>query len=382
MSVIVVQCMAKLELGGAQKRIIELMRDLKNKGILISGEGGELYYDVKKEFKNRHLTLVCLKREIKPFYDIICLFRLRNLLIKLYKNNDMIILHTHGSKAGVLGRIVSGTLPFVCSVHTVHGFAISPYVNFFKRFIYLNAERFSALFGDVIITQTKVHIDRLKEWGIGRRNKIYWIPNSIKYSDYELRSRRYKKKEITIGTVANFKAQKNPFMWAEVAKKIVEKYPQTNFVYIGDGPLKKKTEELIGDSERIKLLGWQEDVPQILKGIDIFFLPSRWEGLPRTVLEAMAAGIPVVASSVDGTIEAVKDSVTGYLLSPSDLDGYVKKLSELIKDEVKRGKMGREGRERVEKFFSYNKMIKKTFRLYKSLGLTYCGKAAKIKRLN
>ncbi len=370
MSVIVVQCMTKLELGGAQKGVIELMRELKGKGILISGEGGELYYDVKKEFKNRHLTLACLKREIRPFYDIICFFKLRNLLIKLYKKNDRIILHTHGSKAGVLGRIVSGTLPFVCSVHTVHGFAISPYVNFFKRFIYLNAERFSALFGNVIITQAKVHIDRLKEWGIGRRNKIYWIANSIKYSDYKLHSRQYKKKEIVIGTVANFKAQKNPFMWAEVAEKIVKKYPEVNFIYVGDGPLKKKTEELIGDSEKIKLLGWQENIPQILREIDIFFLPSRWEGLPRTVLEAMASGIPVVASYVDGTTEAVLDSVTGYLLSPSDLDGYVEKISELIENEVKRKRMGREGRKRVEKFFCYNKMIEKTFGLYKSLGLT------------
>lgn len=369
MSVIVVQCMAKLELGGAQKRVIELMRELKGKGILISGEGGELYYDVEKEFKNRHLTLTCLKREIKPFYDIICFFKLRNLLIKLYKNNDRIILHTHGSKAGVLGRIVSGTLPFVFSVHTVHGFAISPYVNFFKRFIYLNAERFSALFGNVIITQAKVHIDILKEWGIGRKNRLIWIANSIKYSDYKLHSRQYKKKKIVIGTIANFKAQKNPFMWAEVAKKIVGKYPKTNFIYVGNGPLKNKTEELIGDSEKIKLLSWQEDIPQILRGIDIFFLPSRWEGLPRTVLEAMASGIPVVASSVDGTKEAVLDSVTGYLLPPSDLGGYVEKLSELIGNEEKRKKMGIEGRKRVEKLFCYKKMIKKTMKLYKSLGL-------------
>ena len=378
MSVIVVQCMAKLELGGAQKRVIELMRELKGNGILVSGEGGELYDSVKKEFKNKHLTLPSLKREIKPFYDIICFFRLRNLLIKLYKNNDRIILHTHGSKAGVLGRVVSGTLPFVYSVHTVHGFAISPYVNFFRRFIYLNAERFSALFGDVIITQAKVHIDRLKEWGIGKRNKIYWIANSIKYSDYEFHSRKYKKKKIVIGTVANFKAQKNPFMWAEVAKKIVGKYSKTNFIYVGDGPLKRKIEEIIGNSENIKLLGWQGDVTQILRGIDIFFLPSRWEGLPRTVLEAMASGIPVVASSVDGTTEAVLDAVTGYLLPPGDLEGYVEKLSELIESEKKRKKMGVEGQKRVEEHFCYKKMIKKTIKVYKSLGFAYRGEAAKM----
>ena len=247
MSVIVIQCIAKLELGGAQKRVIELMRELGDKGILISGEGGELYYTVKNEFKNKHITLPCLKREIRPFYDFFCLFHLRNLLIKLYKNNGqiIIILHTHGSKAGVLGRIVSGTLPFVSSVHTVHGFAISPYINFFKRFLYLNAERISAMFGNIIITQAKVHIDKLKEWKIGSKNRLFWIANSIKYSDYKLRSRRYEKKEIVVGTVANFKPQKNPFMWVEVANSIVKKFPKTKFIYVGDGPLKKKIEKII-----------------------------------------------------------------------------------------------------------------------------------------
>jgi glycosyltransferase involved in cell wall biosynthesis len=370
MSVIVVQCIAKLELGGAQKRVIELMRELGKKGFLITGESGELYYDVKKEFCERHITLPSLKREINLFYDIICFFKLRNILIRLYRTSDRIILHTHGSKAGVIGRLVSGTLPFVCSVHTVHGFAINPYVSFFKRFIYLNAERISALFGDVIITQAKIHIERLKEWGIGRKNRLIWIANSINYSDYKFSSRQSKKTEIIIGTVANFKPQKNPFIWAEVAKKVSYKYPQTKFIYVGEGPLKKKTEELIGDYKRIEFLGWRENIPEILRKTDIFFLPSRWEGLPRTVLEAMASGIPVVASSVDGTTETVLNSVTGYLLPPCDSEGYVEKLSELIENEKMRKEMGRKGRQRVEEFFCYKKMIKKTMKVYKSLEFT------------
>lgn len=376
MPVIVVQCIAKLELGGAQKRVIELMREVGNRGILITGEGGELYSTVNREFGAKHLTLPCLKREINPFYDIFCLFRLRKILIGLYRDGYRIILHTHGSKAGVIGRIAGGILPFVYSVHTVHGFAISPYINFTKRFVYLNSERFAALFGDIIITQAKVHVDRLKEWGIGRKNKIFWIPNSIKYDDYKVYSRRDDKKDIVVGTVANFKIQKNPFVWVKVAKKIVEKYPQARFIYAGEGPLRKKSEKLLGGSERIKFLGLESDIPRILEGIDIFFLPSRWEGLPRTVLEAMAAGIPVVASSVDGTIEAVEDSVTGYLVPPCDTDGYAERLSDLIEDEEKRKKMGEEGRKRVEKLFCYDKMIRKTMKVYKSLGFTYRGKDA------
>ena len=84
MSVIVVQCIAKLELGGAQKIVLDLMRELKDKGILITGEGGKLYADAKKEFGERHITLPCLQRNVSPVSDLICFFKLRKILIELY----------------------------------------------------------------------------------------------------------------------------------------------------------------------------------------------------------------------------------------------------------------------------------------------------------
>lgn len=369
MSVIVVQCIAKLELGGAQKRVLELMEELKDEGILITGEGGELYDKVREKFGVRHIVLPTLKRKVNPINDIVSLFKLRKELIKLYDKYDKVILHTHGSKAGVLGRIASGTLPFVYSIHTVHGFAINPYIKAFRRFVYLNAERISALFGDVIITQAHSHIDRLKEWGIGMRNKIICIPNSIKCSDFGFFSERKRRNKIVVGTIANFKPQKNPIIWALVAKEVARKYPEAEFIYVGDGYLKDKVKALTINYKRIKFWGWRDDISETLRKIDIFFLPSRWEGLPRTVLEAMASGIPVIASSVDGTVEAVLNNETGYLLSPDDVEGYVEKLEELITDEKKRKTMGKKGRERVEKYYSFKDMIKETMRVYKSFGL-------------
>ena len=101
--------------------------------------------------------------------------------------------------------------------------------------------------------------------------------------------------------------------------------------------------------------------------MDIFFLPSRWEGLPRTVLEAMASGLPVVASCVDGTPEVVKESLTGFLVNPDDIDSYINKLEVLIKDKNLRIKMGKDGREKVKKYFSYNNIIKKTINLYNQI---------------
>jgi len=378
MSVIVVQCIAKLELGGAQKIVLDLMRELKNQGILITGEGGKLYSTVKEEFGERHVTLPCLKRKISPLQDIICFFELRKVLIKLHDRYDRVILHTHGSKAGVLGRIVSGSLPFVYSVHVIHGFAINPYISPLKRFFYLNAERISSCFGDVIVTVARAHIKRAIDWGMSKKVKYFCIPNYVNVDNF--RVRREKNKLIKIVTVANFKPQKNPFMWAKVSLEVTSRFGNVEFIYIGGGPLRKSVEKLLQANKRIKILGWRNDIADVLPDMDIFFLPSRWEGLPLSVLEAMASALPVVASAVDGTTEVVLDAVTGYLLAPDDLKGYVDKLGELIEDTDKRRGMGKEGRARVKKCFSYKNMIGKVFYIYGSLGFTQQGKTAEFEK--
>ena len=369
MSTVVVQCIAKLELGGAQRIVLDLIRELGSNGILITGKGGTLYDVVTKEFGEKHITLPCLKREINPLGDLVCLFKLRNILIKLYKKYDRIILHTHGSKAGVIGRIVAGSLPFVYSVHVIHGFAVNPYISPFKRFIYLNAERVSSCFGDIIVTVARAHIEKSAELGMSKRVKYCNIPNYVCVDKFKIK--RNKSNLVKVGTVANFKPQKNPLMWAKVALEVTSKFDNVEFLYIGDGPLKKMVEDLIKGNKKIKILGWSNKVPDFLSDMDIFFLPSRWEGLPLSVLEAMASGLPVVASRVDGTPEAVLDTVTGYLLESNDLGGYVERFGELIYDKKKRETMGRDGRSRVENYFSYERMIERVFNVYGQLGFVY-----------
>jgi glycosyltransferase involved in cell wall biosynthesis len=366
MSIVVIQCIAKLELGGAQKIVLDLMKELKNNGLLVTGKGGRLYNDTKEELREKLITLPCLKREIDPINDLICFFQLRKILIELHNRYDRIILHTHGSKAGVIGRIVSGTLSFVRSVHVVHGFAINPYISPIKRFLYLNAERISSYFGDVIITVAKCHIERAIEWGMSRRVKYFCIWNYVDSDKFKVKNKE--NHLIKIVTVANFKPQKNPLMWVKVAAKVTLKFNNVIFICIGDGPLRVKAEEMLPANNRVKILGWRNDIADLLSEMDIFFLPSRWEGLPLSVLEAMASGLPVVASAVDGTCEAVIDSKTGYLVSPDDLKGYIEKLSELIQNKKKREVMGRNGRGRVENHFTYERMIKKTFYIYRQLG--------------
>lgn len=363
MKKIVVQCIAKLQLGGAQKRVIELLRETRENGYLITGEGGKLYDGVKDEFKERHITIKYFKRELSIFHDFLSIMELRDILIKLNKKSDCIVLHTHGSKAGVLGRLVCAGLPFCQSLHTIHGFAVNPYINPLKRFIYLNGERIASLFGDTIIAQAKIHIDKALKWGLSRRNSFYHIPNFIDVNEFKF-NRKKSDKEIVVGTVGNFKPQKNPLTWAEVALKVVSMHDNVKFIYAGDGILREKVEKRIQKEDRVQISGWVDEISGFFRKMDIFFLPSRWEGMPRTILEAMASGIPVVASSVDGSLEVVREGETGFLVGADDVGSYIDKLVRLIENPDERLKMGLNGRKRVESHFSYTENIKKTLSLY------------------
>ncbi|MEJ2356275.1 MAG: glycosyltransferase [candidate division WOR-3 bacterium] len=231
----------------------------------------------------------------------------------------------------------------------------------------MNAERVASRFGDIIIAVASILVQKSIEWGMSRKVRYYCVHNYVNIEDFKLK--RKKDNLIRIVTVANFKPQKNPLMWAKTAIEVTSEFDNVKFFYIGDGPLRKQVEYLLGENKSIKIMGWRRDIFKLLSEMDVFFLPSRWEGLPISVLEAMACGLPVIASAVDGTKEVIIDSVTGYLVGPDDLRDYIEKLRKLIRDEKKRKIMGERGRERVKKHFSYHKMLKKVFYIYKSLGL-------------
>ena len=355
--------MAKLELGGAQKVLLDYARSLPFANYIISGSGGMLFEEAERG--HNHFVVEELKREISPLYDLIALKKVREILRTLLNKFDYTFLHTHGSKAGIIGRLAAANLSHRLVVfHTVHGFAITPFKPALRNFVYVNAERTAARFCNRIIFPARNLITKAREWRIGEESQYIYIPYGITVPERVKKDRLY---QIKVGTVANFKPQKNPLVWAVVAKKLVRKFNNVEFHYLGDGVLRSKVEEIIGNSPRIYLHGWLKNSYRWYKKFDIYFLPSRWEGLPLTILEAMAHKLPVVSSNVDGNTEAVIDGLTGYSCNPDNIECYIYYLSELINNDKKRKKMGENGREIVKENFSRNKMIKNTLNLYQSL---------------
>jgi len=150
---------------------------------------------------------------------------------------------------------------------------------------------------------------------------------------------------------------------------VKQKVPSITCLIAGQGPLLRdlqRTSIKLGIDKSVLFLGFREDVKEILPLLDIFVLPSLWEGLPVSIMEAMAMGRPVIATDVGGCAELVLDGVTGLLVSPKDADALSKAIVSLLQDKERAGKMGLEGQERI-KLFTAEEMVRKTEALYEHL---------------
>ena len=175
---------------------------------------------------------------------------------------------------------------------------------------------------------------------------------------------------LLVGTVGRLHRQKGFTDLLTAIAQVQEHILTVRLLLVGDGELRDDLEiqaQSSGLSDVVTFTGARSDVPEILAGLDVFVLPSLWEGMPNVVLEAMAASLPVVATAVGGTPEVVVDGVTGLLVPPRDPDALAQAITRLLRDPDLRRKMGRAGRERVERHFGVERMVQATEALYEEL---------------
>ena len=172
-----------------------------------------------------------------------------------------------------------------------------------------------------------------------------------------------------VGSVTRLSPQKAPLDFVAAAAQVAARRPDVHFVVVGDGPLRAEVEAQVaaaGLAGRFHLTGLRRDVPDLLHSFDVFVLTSLWEGLPRVLIQAMAAGLAVVATAVDGNAEAVEDGVNGFLTPPGDPQALAAALLRLLGDPALAGQMGAAGRERADEFGA-RKMVDDIAALYEAL---------------
>jgi glycosyltransferase involved in cell wall biosynthesis len=374
----VLHIITRLIVGGAQENTIYTAALLDQRRFAVevlsgpqTGSEGSLI----EETRERGIPLTILPnlvRQVSPINDLLALWKLTRLM----RQRRFQIVHTHSSKAGILGRLAARLAGVPVIVHTVHGWSFHDYMSPFVRSTYITLERWMATFSDALIVVTNKDIEKGLRHNIGRANQYRLIRSAVPLDEFDPsageRSAAHKEfgipdDAIVVGTIGRFSEQKNPFDWARVAARVSRVQPGVWFLLVGDGPLRSDLEELLrkeGIADKTVLAGLRRDVPRMISGIDIFLLTSLWEGLPRVIPQAMAMGIPVIANQVDGIAEAIQDEVTGYLCPPGDLDRMAERCVRLINQPDLRREMGLRGRSYATQEFDLQRMIEQIEALY------------------
>lgn len=177
-------------------------------------------------------------------------------------------------------------------------------------------------------------------------------------------------KTLIVGTVAILRRKKGHHVLLDAIPDIVREVPDVMFVFAGDGPQRENIEARIkelGVERHVRLLGLRKDIPTVLKGLDLFVLPTLQEALGTSILEASAMRKAVVSTRVGGVPEAVREGETGLLVEPEDKDGLAGAVSRLLKDSTLRASMGENGRAMVEKEYSTVRMVERMLNVYTDL---------------
>jgi len=313
-----------LELGGAQQNTLYTIEHLSKEKfscLLISGTGGILYEEAKK-LQVKTCWIRYLIRPIRHLYDLLAFFSIYRVLLK--EKPD--VVHTHSSKAGILGRWAAhfSGVPFI--IHTFHGFGFNDYQNSVLHKLFVWIEFLTAKITDKLIAVSEENMKTALKKDIGLVSQYELIRSGIKISQFKnvdisrlaakKNELKIKPEEKVITTIGPFKTQKNIVDFVKAAKLVSQTVPDTRFIIIGDGPRRtindlQSSVERLGLKERVIFTGWRKDIPELLAMSDIFVLTSLWEGLPRSIVEAMVSAKPVVAYAVDGVKEIVNDGVTG-----------------------------------------------------------------------
>jgi len=351
-------------IGGAGVHLLDLARGVEDAGhdvtIIVGGEGLFLEHAIAQGF-----TCIALKhmvREIHPFKDISGFFELRNVIRACAPD----IIHLHSSKAGLIGRIVARSLK-IPSIFTVHGWAFTEGVSKHRRILYRNIERVMTLLSDKIITVSNYDKNLALSYKIGNSNLITTIHNGIHDTQLPIQPVAALEPIIKMIMVARFDEPKNHRALLQALSLLKNSAWQLEFV--GDGPSLngvRSFAEKLGLSNRVLFSGACNDVAIRLNQADIFCLISDWEALPLTILEAMRAGLPVIASNVGGIPELVDNNQTGVLVNRHDISSLTTAINTLVGSPDIRSKMGALGRKKFENNFTFDAMLNNTLAAYNS----------------
>jgi glycosyltransferase involved in cell wall biosynthesis len=380
----VVRVIARLNMGGPALHVAYLTAGLRDRGYdttLVAGtlaRGEDSMAFVADELGVDVVTIPELGREISPLRDLLATIRLAGLI----RRERPQILHTHTAKAGTVGRaaaLLAGPARPPIVVHTFHGHVLRGYFGPLRSRFFRALERRLARNSTALVAVSPQVRDDLVELGVAPPEKFAVVRLGIELEDRvgpvdgRAETRRYlgiPDGRFAVGWVGRMTAVKRGEDVLEGFKLLRDRGVDATLCLVGDGPdrpqLERRAHEL-GIVRDTLFLGYQEDVAPLYAAFDALVLPSGNEGTPVSVIEALAAGRPVVAARVGGVPDVVRDGEDGFLVRPGATDELAERLSRLAADPALRERLGAAGRARVVPRYAVDRLVDDVDRLYRSL---------------
>ncbi|GEA16569.1 glycosyl transferase family 1 [Moorella sp. E308F] len=356
--------------GGAERLLVNLLEAFDRERFEVAAVS--LYPEsvtiLEKEIKKKELKVYFLNK--RRGLDL----RIIPQLNSLFRSFRPDVIHTH---LYVLRYTLLPTLfcKVPVRVHTVHNIAQKE-VDWLGKLVHWIAFR---LGGVVPVSISQEVANTVRDiYGQGINTPL--IYNGIPTTRFVSKARRNNaksEKDVVLLHIGRFAPQKNHKLLIEAFALAVKEYTTMQLWLVGDGPLRRAVERLVKErelEEKVFFLGIRDDVPELLADSDVFILPSDWEGVPLTVLEAMAADKPVIATAVGGVPELVEDGVTGILVPPCNSYALAQGILRLVKNTDLRQRMGKAAQKRALERFDITRTAREYEALYLKL-LRECGRA-------
>ena len=367
----------RLELGGAQRVVLHTAENLDRAEFAVGlawGPGDLLDAEAERIADLQRFPVESLVRPVSPLGDLRALGGLR-AAVRTFRPH---LVHTHSSKAGILGRLAARLERTPAVVHTIHGFGFTPLQSAPKRVVFRSVERLMARWTDHFIAVAECDRARGIELGLFAPERASVIRAGIDLDRFSgaaggetVRARLGIPADVPVITqVGNFKPQKAPLDFVRMAAVVHQRFPEAYFLMVGDGLLRTRAEALARDlevSHRMVFCGWWDDVPGLLAATRVSVLSSRHEGLPCSVVESLAAGVPVVATAVDGIVEVVRSGDNGYLVPPGNVRALGNRACQILESTENWVRLAATASVGLEEF-DRDLMVRKQEDLYRWLG--------------
>ncbi len=355
------------KIGGGESHVIDLVEALDNEkyeSIVLSFTDGPMI----SRMKSLGVRTYIIPTE-KPFN-----FTRWGAVERILEKESIDIVHAHGTRANS-NTFFSARKRKIPLVYTVHGWSFHPDQTPLLRWLRIRGERFLVDKADLTVcVSDNNYRDALKLFPVRSAKVVKYGINLKRFSpDVSLGDIREElgigKKTVLVGYIVRMTIQKDPLTLVRAIALLPEALDM-KFLFVGDGDLKDDTVNLakqLGVSHRIIFTGFRMDVSNVLKGIDVYCLPSLWEGLPIGMLEAMAMGKSVITTSVDGAKEVIENNVNGLLVSPQSPDELAEALIELGRSPALRNELGGKALKTIVENFNVEKMTRQLEEVYNDL---------------